>query len=134
MIGGVDVNFPTDLPSARALDVAVRAVRLHWKNAVFQSGSTGLLLDRYASIPFAQLNEVFVYRDEAAFASWARLGADPSHDNQMIHLASRREGRLTAVVDDDEAAAMCNVLQSIGDALRDRSVLSPRFTPVREAA
>lgn len=62
MIGGIDVRLPTRA-GAVAVQVAVRAVRDHWPQAVFENGDTGMRYDQFRQIPFGELNEVFVYRD-----------------------------------------------------------------------
>lgn len=134
MIGGADVTFFIRLPPPKALDAAVRAVRRFWKSAVFQSGTTGRLFPRYASISFSGLAEILVYRDQAAFDSWEQSGATSSNRDTMIHLLSSADGQLTAVVDDEDSPVYRGLLQAIGDTLVDRSLHMPRFVPLKRVA
>ncbi len=77
MIGGVDVIFAMQIEPAEALDPCTRLVTRRWPSAVVENAITGELYAEVAAIPFGQVSELMVYRDQAAFESWQSLGADP---------------------------------------------------------
>ena len=99
MIGGGDIiiELPGVTPSV-ALTAVVRHILDRWPAGVVQDGDSGRRFESFSAIDFTHLREVFVYRDEHAFASWERLGADPTNFNQMVHLLAS-PGQLTVVVD-----------------------------------
>lgn len=118
MIGGEDIliEVPCLAPSM-TLPAAVRYVLDRWPNGVTQDGDTGRRFDRFASVEFGNLREVFVYRDEPAFHSWERLGADATNANQMVHLlASSR--CLTIVVDDLQDMVSASIVHGLQDLFR----------------
>jgi hypothetical protein len=118
MIGGEDIVIELPgLASSVTLPAAVRYVFDRWPSAVTQDGDTGRRFDRFAAMDFGNLREVFVYRDEAAFDSWERLGADTTNANQMIHFLAST-GRLTIVVDDLQDVVSASIVRGLRDRLR----------------
>ena len=118
MIGGEDIilELPCLAPSM-TLPAAVRYVLDRWPTAVAQDGDTGRRFDRFAAMEFGNLREVFVYRDEQAFHSWERLGADTTNANQMVHLLAS-SGRLTIVVDDLQDIVSASIVRGLRDLFR----------------
>jgi hypothetical protein len=118
MIGGEDIliQLPGVMPSV-TMPAAVRYVLDRWPSAVMQDGDTGRRFDSFAAMDFGHLREVFVYRDEQAFESWERLGADATNANQMIHLLVS-PGHLTIVVDSLEDVTSASIVRGLGDRLR----------------
>jgi len=118
MIGGEDITIqlPSVAPSV-TMPAAVRYVLDRWPEAVMQDGDTGRRFDSFAAMDFGNLREVFVYRDEQAFDSWERLGADPSNANQMIHLLVS-VGHLTIVVDSLRDISSASIVRGLRDRLR----------------
>lgn len=118
MIGGEDIIIQLlgVAPSA-TMPAAVRYVLDRWPAAVMQDGDTARRFDSFAAMGFGQLREVFVYRDEQAFQSWERLGADATNANQMIHLLAD-PGQFTIVVDDLEDVSSASIVRGLCDRLR----------------
>lgn len=118
MIGGVDIVI--ELPgvaSGTTMPAAVRYVLGRWPAAVMQDGDTARRFDSYWAMDFGHLREVFVYRDEEAFDSWERLGADATNANQMVHLLAS-VGQLTIVIDSLEDATSSSIVRGLRDLLR----------------
>jgi hypothetical protein len=117
MIGGEDViiQLPDASPSV-AMSAAVRYVLDRWPAAVMQD-DTARRFDSFATMDFGHLREVFVYRDEQAFQSWERLGADATNANQMIHLLAG-DGQFTIVVDSLKDAGSESIVRGLCDRLR----------------
>jgi hypothetical protein len=118
MIGGVDVVFDTQVEPAEALELCTRLIMSRWPAAVLENALTGERYAGHAEIPFGLASELMVYRDQAAFESWQRLGADPSNANTMVHLLAYERGELTAVVDDPVALDMRATLDEMAKGLR----------------
>jgi hypothetical protein len=118
MIGGVDiiVELPGVAPSV-TMPAAVRYVLDRWPAAVMQDGDTARRFDSFAAMDFGHLREVFVYRDEQAFQSWERLGADPTNANQMVHLLASA-GHVTIVVDSLQDISSASIVRGLRDRLR----------------
>jgi hypothetical protein len=116
MIGGIDVHMPTTA-GASAIEVAVRAIRLRWRGAMFENGITGERYDHFWQIPFGEIEELFVYRDSKSADIWDAEGAIPAVYNTMIHLIS--DADLLTVVVDEKDAAMEELLTAIKSGLRD---------------
>lgn len=135
MIGGEDIVIELpDLAPSVTLPAAVRYLLDGWTAAVTQDADTGRRFDRFAEIDFGNLREVFVYRDEEAFNSWDRLGADVSNANQMIHLLAS-VGRLTIVVDDLHDIVSASIVRGLRDRLRfGMPWFAPRIDIEAEAA
>jgi cell fate (sporulation/competence/biofilm development) regulator YlbF (YheA/YmcA/DUF963 family) len=130
MIGGEDIVIELpDLAPSVTLPAAVRYLLDGWPTAVTQDADTGRRFDRFAEMDFGNLREVFVYRDEEAFDSWERLGAEASNANQMIHLLASA-GSLTIVVDDLQDIVSASIVRGLRDRLRFGM---PWFAPGREA-
>ena len=118
MIGGVDTMI--ELPGVAqsvAMAAAVRYIVDRWPGAILQDGDTARRFDSFAATDFAHLREVFVYRDEHAFDSWERLGADATNANQMVHLLAGA-GHLTIVVDSLQDALSASIVRGVCDLLR----------------
>lgn len=118
MIGGEDIiiQLPGVAPSV-TMPAAVRYVLDRWPAAVMQDGDTARRFDRFAEMDFGHLREVFVYRDEQAFDSWDRLGADVTNADQMIHLLASA-GQFTIVVDSLQDASSASIVRGLRDRLR----------------
>src|ERR1041384_793360 len=103
------------------MPAAVRYVLDRWPAAVIQDGDTARRFDSFADMGFGHLREVFLYRDEHAFQSWERLGADAANANQMIHLLAS-PGQFTIVVDaledDLEDVGAASIARGLCDRLR----------------
>jgi hypothetical protein len=117
MIGGVDVDIPTSAGPI-ALVTAVRAIRQVWRRAVFENATNGDGYPQFDDIPFGTLSELFIYRNKAAKQLWDDEGAVPEAYNTMIHLIAD-EGGLTAVVDDEVADEIQNILGALRSLLAD---------------
>ena len=116
MIGGIDIRIKS-AAGEELLEVAANALAQLWPNAVFEDGETGEPYDSVWNVPFSEMAEVFVYRDEQSAKIWSKKGAVPEALNSMIHLL-RDPGLLTVVVDDlsDE---MGEAIDAIKSALAD---------------
>ena len=117
MIGGIDTHLPTRA-GEEAVQVAVRAIRDHWPNAVFENGDTGELYDYFWQIPFGQLEEIFVYHDPDAAKAWDAEGAIPRLYNTMIHVIGDKD--MVTVVVDEKDPAMQEIISTITSALNDQ--------------
>lgn len=118
MIGGADIliEYPGLLRTSGGLDIAVRCIAGRWKDAIIQDAGSGKHFESYTSVPFGRLTELFVYRDEAAFESWTKAGADISNANAMVHLIAD-DSALTVVVDDPSDATMESIVNEVRDLL-----------------
>jgi hypothetical protein len=118
MIGGVDiiVELP-GVPPSVTMPAAVRYVLDRWPAAVMQDGDTARRFDSFAAMDFGHLREVFIYRDEQAFNSWERLGADATNANQMVHLLAS-VGHFTIVVDSLQDISAASIVRGLCDRLR----------------
>ena len=116
MIGGIDIAIPTRAADM-AVEVAVRAIRQFWPSAVFENGITGEGYNHFQEIPFGMIEELFVYRDDAAREQWDQQGAVPDDSNTMIHLV-RDSDQITAVIDEKDDA-MGRILGAIRSGLSD---------------
>jgi hypothetical protein len=101
MIGGIDIPIPTRAGDL-AIEVAVRAIRQAWPNAVFADATTGVGYDHFREIPFGNITELFVYQDSTFAKIWDDEGAIPDVSNTMIHLIAD-QGSITVVVDERNA-------------------------------
>lgn len=112
MIGGIDIRIPSRMGDL-SLEIAVRAIRQIWADAVYENGLTGEKYDRFEQIPFGCTEEIFVYRDRESASIWDIEGAVPEASNTMIHLIYDA-GWLTAVVDErtEEMNAIIKAIES----------------------
>lgn len=122
MIGGIDVRIPTRA-GLSSVEVAVRAVRQFWPDAVFENGLTGQRYNYFRELPFGSLKEVFVYRDNTLADAWDSEGAIPSLYNTMVHIIAD-EGMLTVVID-ERTADMEIILGAIRSGLCDDILYVP---------
>lgn len=116
MIGGIDLRIKS-AAGKDSLEIAARAIVQLWPNAVFADGDTG---ERYESIwlvPFSEMEEVFVYRDNASANIWFEKGAIPEARNTMIHLLY--DPGLLSVVIDEQSNEMDTALSAIKSGLAD---------------
>lgn len=109
VLGGIDIRIPTRTPSA--LLACVRVIRHYWPKACFENAGTGEHYTAYSDIPFDELTELFVYRDEAASAAWD-AGSVAVAENSMLHLI-HAEDSLTIVVDNPHSLELSRMLASI---------------------
>jgi hypothetical protein len=116
MIGGIDISVKSPAGN-ESLEIACRAIAQLWPGAVFAHGETG---ERYAYVflvPFSEMEEVFVYRDDESADVWFEKGAVPEAHNTMIHILYD-PGLLTVVVD-ELSQPMKEALGAIRSALTD---------------
>lgn len=128
MIGGIDIRLPTRA-GIESVEVAVRAIRQFWPQAVFEHGDTGERYNDFWQIPFGDVKELFTYRDRSVADVWDEKGAIPDVSNTMIHILYD-EGLITAVIDEWTAE-----MEAIIDAIRsglDDPIL--HIVALREAA
>jgi hypothetical protein len=116
MIGGIDVRLKT-AAGRQALEAAVRAIRQMWPKAVFENAATGERYGYFDQIPFGQIDEIFVYRDDEVSEKWDEKGAIPETANTMIHVLYD-EGLITVVIDERDEV-MESALEAIRSALHD---------------
>lgn len=124
MIGGIDVTVRTKA-GASALDFCIRIIRAEWPRAVFDDATGDTPLAKYEDLRFRSLSEVFVYRDTQAAEAWERLGADPAHENSMIHLLLSASA-VTIVVDSLDDPVVGGIVRAIHDGLRSSDILNMR--------
>jgi len=124
MIGGIDIQLST-WAGDEAVQVAVRAIREHWPRAVFENGDSGDRYDDFGQIPFGELDEIFVYRDNDAATAWDAEGAVPRLSNTMIHVIGD-DDIITVVVDENDAT-MQDVIATIASALNDVILYTPEL-------
>src|SRR5215469_3888626 len=75
--GGRDIIIPTTR-GTEALELAARAVKKFWPQAVLEDAVTGESLGSYPQISFAGREEILAFRDAAAAKLWDDIGADPT--------------------------------------------------------
>lgn len=126
MIGGIDIQLPTRAGDS-SLEIAVRAVRQRWPDAVYENAESGVRYDYFWQIPFGMLRELFVYRDSDVADRWNEDGAVPELHNTMIHLI-HDEGLIT-VAADEQTATISELIQAITSGLSDKI----HFLPVEAA-
>jgi hypothetical protein len=129
MIGGTDIILKAR-DEQSAIDVAMRVIRLLWKNAVFEDADTGETFISYYEMELHGCPEILVYRDAPAQRRWKEIGPDPGVDGTMIHLIGRR-GELTIGLDDVPSHEMRALVDSITHSLRSELFAS---TAVRKVA
>lgn len=122
MIGGVDIHLPTNAGDT-SMEAAVRAVRQFWSSAVFENGITGQRYDHFRDIPFGEIEELFVYRDEKSADEWDTEGAVPRLYNTMIHIV--RDDDMVTIVVDEKDAEMQVLIGAIQSALDDEILCIP---------
>lgn len=124
MIGGIDIRLKTRA-GANSIEVAVRAIRQLWPHAVFENGQTGERYGQFGSIPFGEIEEIFVYRDNDTAEKWEAEGAIPELFNTMIHII-HDEGFLTIVVDEQnaETSSLIEAIQSAIESAGSRATAS----------
>jgi hypothetical protein len=86
MIGGSDVVFSK---RTEPLDRIVIAQTLwkRWPGLVVQDGAAEDAIGFAEALGIiASSDEFFVYRDAASFKSWSEHGAQPEHEDQMVHI------------------------------------------------
>ena len=104
MIGGKDIEFKCAV--ALELIEPVRKIVLgHWPAAT--------VVEEVAP----NEHQLFLYRDKAAFDSWAADGATPELSNTMVHLIFT-SGQMTAVVDDENEPTIRGMLSEMEILLR----------------
>jgi len=116
MIGGIDIRIKS-AAGKDSLEVAARAIAQLWSNAAFAHGETGERYLHVCLVPFSELEEVFIYRDNDAADLWFEWGAVPKAYNTMIHLLYD-PGLLTIVID-EQNPEMDLALSAIKSGLAD---------------
>lgn len=116
MMGGIDISLPTRAGD-ESIEVAVRALRQRWPHAVFENSDTGERYDRFWQVPFGQIDELFVYRNEEQANQWDEHGAIPELKNTMIHLMADN-GLITVVIDERDANTE-RIIDAIESGLSD---------------
>jgi len=108
--GGTDAVISTSRP-VELMELAVRWLFTHWKNAVVSSssGNRTWCAQNYYEIPFGLSDELFVFSSVADFAA---SEADPDKLN-YLHLL-RRDNELTVVMasDSTEGPALVDTLKN----------------------
>ncbi len=105
------------------LALCVRHLASLWPECIFEDAETGEVYRSCHEVPFAQIRELFGYRDPPAYASWEELGADESNGNTMVHLLCYDTGKLTIVVDDEANPEMREYIAAIHASLDSVKVL-----------
>jgi hypothetical protein len=105
------------MPADLAMKAGVRHILDCWPAGIIQDGDPAQRFAEFALVPFRNLREVFVYRDQRAFESWERLGADRENADQMVHLLVS-DGQLTIVVDRLKNASSKSIVDGLSDHLR----------------
>ena len=132
MIGRDDIVLRTcGLGRLRALDICAQTIRLQWRNAIFQNGTSAKVYDRYGAVPWGSEPEIFVYRDRAALDHWDEFEAHPDNANTMIYLLAYEESQITVVVDDATAKEMAALLSAMRRAIR---TMLMQLSPLERAA
>lgn len=116
MIGGIDTDLPT-MAGEYSLEVAVRAVRQHWPNCVFENPETAEHYEFFWQIPFGSIQEIFVYRDADASQGWDTEGAIPELYNTMVHILAAVE--TVTIVVDEMNPEMKGLIDDVSSALSD---------------
>jgi hypothetical protein len=114
MIGGRDIVIPTTR-GAEALELAVRAVRRLWPQAVLEDAVTGENLGSYPEISFAGREEILAFADSASAKLWNEIGPDPTLNGTLLHFILS-EGQLTVVID---ASPPPQIVRFVEDLRRD---------------
>src|ERR1051326_4615054 len=109
MIGGADIIIKSSMEQEAALESARAAIKRFWPEMLVEDAETGDLVHNDGSA--VGCTEIMLYRDADARESWARLGADPSNVNTLIHLFAD-PGEFTLVVDDPNAVEMASIIQA----------------------
>jgi hypothetical protein len=113
MVGGDDVVIDTrGVETGIILEAITRHILQSWRSAIIEDADHGKRFPSFSGVPFAQLRELMIYRDGAAFESWERLGADESNANSMFHLIADPD-TMTIVVDDARESSIATVLEEI---------------------
>jgi len=107
----------------------VRAIRQKWSKAIFENGLTGVIYKTFGQIPFAEVEELFVYRDAEAAEIWDTEGATTNSLNLMIHLLGEID--LLTIVIDQHDVEMDRIEAAIRSGLANAIVYEHT---VREAA
>jgi len=112
MIGGIDIRVKS-AAGKESLEISARAIAQIWQDAVFAHGETGERYRYVWLVPFSEMDEVFVYRDEKSADMWFEKGAVPEALNTMIH-ALYDPGLLTVVIDEwnDEMDTALSAIKS----------------------
>jgi hypothetical protein len=126
MIGGIDIRLPSKA-GVESVEVAVRAIRQLWPQAVFEHGDTGERYNYFWQIPFGEARELFVYRDGRVADIWDEKGAIPEVSNTMVHILYD-DGLLTAVIDERDAE-MKAIIHAIRSGLEDSILYVPAALP-----
>jgi len=116
MIGGIDIRIPSAAGN-ESLEKATRAVAQYWPDAVFGHGETGELYQHAFLVPFSELDEIFVYRDDKYANLWLEQGAVQEAYNSMVHILYD-PGLLTVVID-ERNEEMDMALKAIKSSLAD---------------
>lgn len=116
MIGGIEKDIETNAGDA-SIEVAIRAIRHEWPNALFEDALSGERFETFEQVPFGVTQEIFVYQDETAYDDWEAMGAVPQLSNTMIHLI-HDDGFLTIVFDKLDGT-IDKIVSGIQSALKD---------------
>ncbi|MCX7044190.1 MAG: hypothetical protein NTX50_01720 [Candidatus Sumerlaeota bacterium] len=123
MIGGIDIIIPVEgLYARNAIDVALRAIRVKWRTAVYENPDhEGEYFSIWKlDIPYS--DEIFVYKSQEYAQRWGTMGYDDSLKNTMIHVIEE-EKTLTMVVDNAEEQEISSILKCIRMGLTRGAVI-----------
>jgi hypothetical protein len=124
MISGEDIVIEiSSIEPSAALDSVVRCMARRWPDIVIQDGHSGNRLPGYAAVPFGHLPELFIYRDDKSFQSWAEVGASPSNTNTMVHLLVDTRW-LTLVIDNPRDATMLSLISEVREILAGQHLVN----------
>jgi hypothetical protein len=102
-----------------ALVVSVRAIRCHWRRAVFEDRATHMRYDDFWEAPLDQLKEILVYRDPgAADAAVGKVVIPGPHDNTVIRITVGEDHALLAA-DDPNDATFKAIVETVSSGLRN---------------
>lgn len=113
MINGIDLKIETNNP--KSLEIATRIIKTIWTNAVCDDATDGHRYPSFDEIPFPEIREIFVYKNEKFAALWESKGAVKKALNKMIYLIQDDDALF--VVFDDETRKMNIIVQAIKNGL-----------------
>ena len=123
MIGGTDIIIPVEgLYARNAIDVALRAIRVKWRAAVYENPDRESEYFSIWKLDVSYGDEVFVYKSREDAQRWEAMGYDDSLKNTMIHVIEG-EKTLTMVVDDAEEQEISSILKCIRVGLTRGAVM-----------
>ena len=115
-IGGIDVDLKYTCNFEKALYLAASAVLAVWPDGVIEDSDTSKVLALNDLIGGGK-QEVFVFRDRSAMASWTENGWTPGNANLMVHLLTFPNGYFTCVVEDPHEPELQRIITDVQSAI-----------------